>query len=105
MFEGVENSDLQKAFSLSEQVYSSHLPGYTLGRGNTKSPFRVDKIPSFQVKWLNGKWKFVDYGDSEKKGDVIDFIEKAFSYLPDSVKKAINDFITELIKKLLKELF
>lgn len=37
--------------------------------------------------------------------DIIDFIEKAFSYLPDSVKKAINDFITDLIKKLLKEIF
>ena len=37
--------------------------------------------------------------------DIIDFIEKAFSYLPEPLKIAINKFITDLINKLLGEIF
>lgn len=37
--------------------------------------------------------------------DIIEFIEKAYNYLPESVKKAVVEYVTNLIKKLLKEIF
>jgi len=52
-----------------------------------------------------GKYMAIHVKNGTPIGDVIDFIEKAFSYLPEPVKVAINKFITDLINKLLKELF
>ena len=77
----------------AEKVFSFHLPGYTLGVGNTNSPFRNDKIPSLQVKWSYGKWRFRDYGSSEYKGDCIDFVKMLYSCsFNEAVEKIINDF-------------
>lgn len=85
--------DVQKALDCAEKVFSSHLPGYTLGIGNTNSPFRNDKIPSLQVKWSYGKWRFRDYGSSEYKGDCIDFVKMLYSCsFNEAVEKIINDF-------------
>ena len=63
-FEGI---DLQKALDLSEEVYSKHLPGYTIGKGNTKSPFHRDSLPSFSVKFYNGKYRWKDFVYKERK--------------------------------------
>lgn len=85
--------DVQKALDCAEKVFSFHLPGYTLGVGNTNSPFRNDKIPSLQVKWSYGKWRFRDYGSSEYKGDCIDFVKMLYSCsFNEAVEKIINDF-------------
>lgn len=85
--------EISKALDCAEKVFSFHLPGYTLGIGNTNSPFRNDKIPSLQVKWSYGKWRFRDYGSSEYKGDCIDFIKMLYSCsFNEAVEKIINDF-------------
>lgn len=85
--------EISKALDCAEKVFSSHLPGYTLGVGNTNSPFRNDKIPSLQVKWSYGKWRFRDFGSSEYKGDCIDFVKMLYSCsFNEAVEKIINDF-------------
>ena len=91
--EGNEISDVKKALSLSEEVFSKHLPGYKLGVGNTNSPFRQDKIPSFSITWKNGKWLFKDWGDSSYHGDVIHFIKLYYGVdFNQAVRKIVKDF-------------
>lgn len=88
-FEGI---DLQKALDLSEEVYSKHLPGYTIGKGNTKSPFHRDSLPSFSVKFYNGKYRWKDFGTGEG-GDIIDFIRKVYNLdFNSAVQKIVKDF-------------
>lgn len=85
--------DIQKALDCAERVFSAHLPGYTLGAGCTNSPFRVDKIPSFQVKWIKGKWRYTDFGNSELRGDVIDFVRRYYNLdFNSAVEKIVSDF-------------
>jgi len=52
-----------------------------------------------------GKYMAIHVKDGFELNDIVDFIEKVYSYLPAPVKKALVDFVTELIKKLLKEIF
>ena len=52
-----------------------------------------------------GKYVATHVKNGTPIGEIIDFIEKAFSYLPEPVKKAIVDFVNDLISKLFKELF
>jgi len=66
----------------------------------------IERIARYEARMVRyGGYVARHVKDGTPLEDVIKFIEKAFSYLPDSVKKAINDFISELIKKLLKEIF
>ena len=51
------------------------------------SPFRKEKEPSFHTSFLGGKWVWKDFGDLEKKGNVIDFVMK---YKGVQFKEALN---------------
>lgn len=85
--------DVQKALDCAEKVFSFHLPGYTLGVGNTNSPFRNDRLPSLKVYWKSGKWRFIDFGDSNYKGDCIDFVRRYYNLdFNSAVEKIVNDF-------------
>lgn len=84
--------EISKALDCAEKVFSFHLPGYTLGIGNTNSPFRNDSIPSFSVKWIKGKWRWKDWGTGQS-GDVISFIQEMFGLdFTQSVQKIVNDY-------------
>lgn len=39
------------------------------------SPFRRDSSPSCVIHWKNGYYYFVDYGDSNYRGDAFDFVK------------------------------
>lgn len=85
--------DIQKALDCAERVFSAHLPGYILGRGLTNSPLRTDRIPSFSVYWKNNKWLFRDWGNSEYRGDVIDFIKILYGCgFSEAVQKIIDNY-------------
>ena len=95
MLNGGNENLLERALALSEDVFLYYLPGYILGEGNTNSPFREDKIPSFSVRWSKGKWRFKDFGNSDVKGDVVDFIMLLHNLTFDqAVSRVVEDFGT-----------
>lgn len=84
--------DVQKALDCAEKVFSSHLPGYTLGVGNTNSPLRSDPRPSFSIRWVKDRWRWRDWGTG-KSGDVISFIQEMYGLdFNQSVQKIVNEY-------------
>ena len=95
MLKGGKEANLDLALSLAEEVFQKHLPGYTLGEGMTNSPFREDLIPSFSVSYRNKKWKFIDFGNSKYRGDIIDFIMLYYGLdFTQAIDKIVKDFNT-----------
>lgn len=62
-------------------IFSSYIPGYTLGSGATNSPLRKDNNPSFTVYYSSsyGKWIFKDH-KLDESGDCFKFVQLLFGY-------------------------
>jgi hypothetical protein len=87
---------------ISEYEIYRHYLGrdFVLGR-NTHSPFRRDSTPSFNIYAdRKGRLKHIDYGDSEFRGDCINFVMQLedLSY-KDAVKKINEDLLGENNKR------
>ena len=61
-------------------IYKMYMP-YQNWKINvvTYSPFRNEKTPSFVINYRGGTLRFIDFGDSSKKGGVFDFVMMLFN--------------------------
>ena len=59
----------------------------------TYSPFRNEKNPSFIIGYRGGTLKFIDFGDSSKKGNCFNFVMMLFNVgLNDALLMIDRDF-------------
>ena len=60
----------------------------------TNSPFREDKNPSFMISNRYGNITFIDFGDTEYRGDCFTFVKLLFNInnMDEVLKKIDNDF-------------
>jgi hypothetical protein len=75
-------------------IYKFYMPHSWKVNVVTHSPFRNEKNPSFIIGYRGGSLRFIDFGDSSKKGGCFDFVMMLFniSSLYDALMMIDRDF-------------
>jgi len=99
MIKGVKKSELTPA-TILQRISEFDVFRYYMGHRKwelnkaTNSPFHVDDNPSFLIGNKNGYLYYIDFADTDKRGDCFDFVKDLFylSSLHDALLMVDRDF-------------
>lgn len=75
-------------------IFNFYMPGKWKVNVTTLSPFRQEKNPSFVINNTTGNLSFIDFSQTDYRGDCFDFVKKLYGLknLNDTLKKIDSDF-------------